>query len=60
MARCGKERDSQAFSRQTPHCAPIGEMATCALAPEENTGFCDFDPVVARCGEIKRLWFAGH
>jgi hypothetical protein len=43
MARCGKKRDSQAFSRQTPHSAPFGEMATCGLALEENAGFGDFD-----------------
>jgi hypothetical protein len=50
MARCGKKRDSQAFSGQTPHSAPFREMATCASALEENGGFCDFDPVMARCG----------
>jgi hypothetical protein len=39
MARCGKKRDSQAFSAGIPHSAPIREMATCALALEENRDF---------------------
>jgi hypothetical protein len=50
MARCGKKRRSQAFSARDPHSAPIREMASCGLALEENAGFGDFDPVMARCG----------
>jgi hypothetical protein len=53
MARSGKKRDSQAFSRQTPHSAPFREMATCASAPEKNAASCHFGRVVARSGESK-------